>query len=146
MLPFCVVSAVNGGGGYAANSKGDNYAERACRVLTKQIESLKDVFFVSCDYTDLPIPDNSVVYCDPPYRNTTQYKDNFDHDRFWNWVRVVSRSSSKVYVSEYEAPSDFKCIMEIETKTILDKNSNYKRTERLFVYDEIRARGMFSDR
>ena len=30
-------------GGYAANSKGDNYAERGARVLLKQIKNLKGV-------------------------------------------------------------------------------------------------------
>lgn len=121
-------------GGFAFNNKGDNYAARAKRVLLKQIVNLKDVEFTCKDYFDLEIRLESTVYCDIPYKGTTQYKDKFDYDRFWNWARNVSRTNH-VFISEYSAPDDFKCVKEIPHKTILDKNSQYPRIERLFVHE-----------
>lgn len=118
-------------GGYAANSKGDNYAARAKRVLLKQIENLKDVEFKLSDYWNVEIPENSIVYCDPPYEGTTEYKTKFDHNKFWDWVRETSKKHP-VYISEYNAPPDFKCLLEIPVKTVLDKNSQKPRVERLF--------------
>jgi len=120
-------------GGYAANSKGDNYADRGARVLLKQIENLKGVIFTNLDYWEIPIEPNSIIYCDPPYEGTTQYKDGFNHNRFWQWCRSMSKQGHKVYVSEYNAPNDFVLLKTIEHKTILDKNSQYQRIEKLFI-------------
>lgn len=123
-------------GGYAANSKGDNYAARGSRQLLKQIENLKGVTFTNNNYYDIPITEKSIIYCDPPYQGTTEYKNKFDHNQFWDWVRLMSKDGHQVFVSEYTAPQDFQCIKEVQHKTILDKNSQYPRVERLFVYHE----------
>lgn len=119
-------------GGYASNSKGDNYAERGSRVLVGQSSKLKGIVFQHVDYKALDIPKNSLIYCDPPYQNTTEYKDRFNHYEFWQWCRDKHSEGHTVFVSEYNAPEDFSCIKQIEHKTILDKNSQKKRIERLF--------------
>lgn len=121
-------------GGYAANSKGDNYADRGSRVLTKQAEKLRGIIFKNQSYQELEIPTNSLIYCDPPYEGTTAYKGGFNHLEFWEWCRTKAKEGHQVFISEYNAPADFECVKEIEHKTILDKNSNYKRIEKLFVY------------
>lgn len=122
-------------GGYASNSKGDNYCARGKRVLLKQIENLKDVKFIWSDYKDLELEPNSFIYCDPPYENTTKYKDEFDHKEFWQWVRDKTKDGHTILVSEYNAPNDFKCIWEKKVKTVLNKNNqNDFRLERLFKY------------
>ena len=119
-------------GGYAFNKKGDNYAERGSRCLVKQAKNLDGVLFKSGSYLDLEIPDNSFIYCDPPYANTCKYKDDFNHDVFWDWCRAKARGGNTVFVSEYTAPDDFVCVKEIQHKTTLDKNSQYLRIEKLF--------------
>ena len=121
-------------GGYAANKKGDNYAERGSRVITKQASSLKEVEFICGNYLDLQIPDNSLIYCDPPYEGTTAYKNKFNHVVFWQWCRERVKEGHTVFISEYNAPDDFKCVKTVEHKPILDKNSQYKRVEKLFRY------------
>lgn len=117
--------------GYAFNNKGDNYALRGSNVLLKQVPLIKDIFFVCSDYSKIKIYDNSIVYCDPPYENTTNYKDTFNHKNFWNWCRKVSETN-RIFISEYSAPSDFTCILTVEHKTILNKNSQDLRIEKLF--------------
>ena len=82
----------------------------------------------------------SVVYCDPPYRGTKGYKDGgFDSDKFWEDVRYYSKLGVKIFVSEYEAPDDFKCIWSMKRKdgmgtTKCGRKQNTK-IEKLFVYD-----------
>lgn len=119
-------------GGYAANKKGDNYADRGSRVLVKQAKKLKGIVFKNESYQNLEIPPNSLIYCDPPYEGTTKYKDGFDHAEFWNWCREKSKEGHQVFISEYNAPEDFECLVSIDHKTILNKNSQDKRTEKLF--------------
>lgn len=119
-------------GGYAANSKGDNYAERGTRVLLKQIKHLLDVEFCSFEYNEIYIPSNSIIYCDPPYANTTQYKDKFDSVKFWEWCREKFKEGHKIFISEYSAPDDFECLIEIPISTKLNKNKDQPRIEKLF--------------
>ena len=65
------------------------------------------------DAVELKVGD--VVYADPPYANTeAAYCKNFDHERFWNWVRCQARLGVKVFVSEYNAPEDFIAVFECE--------------------------------
>jgi DNA adenine methylase len=121
-------------GGYAFNKKGDNYAERGSRCLVKQAKFFDGIVFKSGSYLDLEIPKNSLIYCDPPYANTCKYKDDFNHDIFWDWCRTQTKKGHTVFISEYSAPNDFVCVREVQHKTILDKNSQYPRTEKLFRY------------
>jgi len=122
-------------GGYAFNKKGDNYAERGSRCLVKQAKNFGGIVFKSGSYLALEIPENSLIYCDPPYANTCKYKDGFNHDVFWEWCRTKTKSGHTVFISEYSAPNDFVCVKEIHHKTILDKNSQYPRIEKLFRYE-----------
>jgi DNA adenine methylase len=62
-------------GGYATNSAGRNYAERGSRCLVKQVANLMDVEFINLNYLDMAIPQNSLIYCDPPYFGVTGYDD-----------------------------------------------------------------------
>jgi DNA adenine methylase len=121
-------------GGYAFNKKGVNYADRGSRVLTKQAKNFRGVDFRCGNYLDMEIPQNSLIYCDPPYEGTTKYKDGFDYNVFWQWCRLQESEGHTVFVSEYNAPVDFECIKSVEYKTILDKNNQYKRIEKLFRY------------
>ena len=124
-------------GGYAANSKGDNYADRASRVLTKQIQKLKDVQFISIDYRDYEFDselESAFFYCDIPYKDTTQYSGSkFDHEEFYEWCRRMKDQGHTILVSEYEMPSDFECVLEINHFTQLNKNKKESRVEKLFI-------------
>jgi len=127
-------------GGYArgnsANGAARNYCLESKNNIMKQANLIKGVDIRLCSYEKLEIPDNSIVYCDPPYANTTKYKDQFDHTKFWNWVRKLSVSGHKVFISEYTAPFDFKCIFEKECNNTLVKNTGSKKgIERLFTYN-----------
>ena len=109
-----------------------NYYDEAVRNVLKQRNSILDVIYKYGSYEDLNIS-NALIYCDPPYEGTTKYKDDFDHKKYWNWVRKTSKDNI-VLCSEYNAPEDFECIWTKELTTTLDKSSRSKAIEKLFTY------------
>lgn len=119
-------------GGFSKNKKNDNYCKRGRNVLLKQIVNLKDVTFYNLDYYAIPLPEKAIIYCDPPYRNVTKYKDSFNHDRFYDWCREKHKQGYKIYISEYDMPEDFKCIWSKEITSTLNKNKKDLKTEKLF--------------
>lgn len=114
-------------GGFAGETKTkigtvrDYQAEAISNVL-KQVEKMKYVSFCNKPYYELELPPNSLIYCDPPYEGTTKYANSFDHIKFWDWVRKISKDGHSVFVSEYNAPSDFECIWSKEVKSSLSAN------------------------
>ena len=100
-------------GGYASNSDGLNYAKCTRNSLSKKMKPLMSAKIFNGDYRDVVIPNGSIVYCDPPYKNTTGYSnsDSFDHDIFWQYVRDLSKNNI-VFVSEVSAPDDFEVVWE----------------------------------
>lgn len=86
--------------------------------------------FIHSNYLNLQIPDNSVIYCDPPYKNSLNacYEaNNFDHKEFWKWCRIQSKHS-KLLISEYieNVPNDFKIIWSKEKRNKLSRTNKFK--------------------
>ena len=124
-------------GGYCRgkNSKGEprNYIMEAYRNCMKQAPKLSGISFFICDYRELVIPQKSIIYCDPPYRNTTKYRSSFDHEFFWDWCREKTSNGHNVFVSEYSAPADFECLWSKEINSSLTRETGSKKgTEKLF--------------
>jgi DNA adenine methylase len=125
--------------GYRRDKQGKrDYWREHYNNIMKQVPNIKDVVFLNSSFTDLKIPEGSIIYCDPPYKGTTKYNNKFDYGIFWDWVRVKSRQGYIVYISEYNAPDDFVCVWEKEAKSSLKANGvisgNKISTERLFIY------------
>ena len=131
-------------GNYAKNNTGRNYCKNAKNSLMKKFSGIdKDnIQFLHSNYKDLN-PIDCLVYCDPPYRENTQSTmqsygvEEFDNDYFWDVMRKWSVNND-VYISEYEAPDDFECVLEISTKTDIRCIGNIKqnRIEKLFKYKQ----------
>jgi DNA adenine methylase len=121
-------------GGYARGQGARNYATEGRNNATKIRPGLQGATITWMDYRDMTIPDGSLVYCDPPYATTTDYKTRFDHDAFWQWVRGLSTRCT-VLVSEYVAPIDFEVVWELERDCGLKQGKNggkAVRVERVF--------------
>jgi len=92
------------------------------------------------DYKQFSKLKNSIIYCDPPYENSSQRyltaKHAFDSEEFWCWVRIMAENNL-LFVSSYEAPKDFKCIWSKTHKLTGEQknNKNKERVEKLFVYN-----------
>ena len=123
-------------GGWCRDGLGNrDYVNESYKNALKQSPLLQGVRFVCESYSDLQMPDNSLIYCDPPYDNATKYKDNFDHKTFWQWCREKASEGHTVFVSEYNAPEDFECIWQKEIVSSLTKDTGSKRAvEKLFRY------------
>lgn len=123
-------------GGYAKDKRGDDYCGQAKRSLLKDLSGVVNATFTYLDYKDVEIPDGAVVYCDPPYVNTTGYTvGQFDTHEFWDYMRQLSKRCG-VYISEESAPDDFECIWSKEKIRTLEKSDNVGRVkvEKLFKY------------
>ena len=86
------------------------------------------------DYRSLSVPDDAVVYCDPPYYGTytggytSMGGNTFDSAAFHDWCRA---QRALVVVSEYQMPDDFVCIAQFSHQNLFSKNKVAK--ELLFV-------------
>lgn len=124
-------------GGYSGHLVGKrDYITEQIRNTEAQISKIKEVHFVYSSYDKLEIPNNSIIYCDIPYKDTKQYTSskNFNHNNFWNWAREKSQDGHEVFISEYNAPDDFKCIWQIEVTNSMNTTKTYKPIEKLFKY------------
>jgi DNA adenine methylase len=121
-------------GGWCRSKCGTrDYVNEAYRNAAKQSSLLSGVTLVCCSYTDLELREPSIIYCDPPYYNTTGYNSKFDHSIFWEWCRKMKYFGHTIFISEYTAPDDFECIWEKTITSSLTKDTGSKKaTERLF--------------
>ena len=115
----------------------ETQTKRSKQSAINQSPKLQGVIFKTSKYQDLKIPKNSLIYCDPPYENTTKYKDKFDHKEFWQWCRDKSNEGHTIFISEYNAPDDFECIWSKEIVSSLTKDTGSKKgIEKLFIYNK----------
>lgn len=128
--------------GYAPKYKKTTNSSKASQSVIDISKSLKDVQFSFGSYTQYSKLKGYIIYCDPPYDNTvSRYYKNasgdkliFDSEEFWDWCRSMSRNNI-IFISNYNAPRDFKMIMESSHKLtgISAGENDKKRIEKLFV-------------
>lgn len=138
-------------GGYDAwednhnNPGGVTFA--SARSLKKKFETdIKDAIFESKSYVEFN-PKDRLIYCDPPYANTTSYTgvDEFDHEQFWDIMRIWSKSNT-VIVSEFNAPDDFVAVWEKPYKVQMCVEQQHV-VEKLFIHKDFEIKnniGLFA--
>lgn len=95
----------------------------------KQFPRLRGVRFECALYHRISVPNNAVVYCDPPYKNTTGYGETFDHEVFYTWVRCLRDEGVTVYISEYQMPEDFTPIWEKQVSASLTTDTGSRKAK-----------------
>ena len=104
----------------------------------ESLENLEKLTISKADYKDIFVSEpTTVIYCDPPYINTSGYEDairesGFNHAEFYDWCEA---QKGLVVLSEYTAPADrFTCVWSKE-KIVLSAGAKYQipKVERLFV-------------
>ena len=113
----------------------DYYRESKDNLLKQAQQPLyKDIHFKCHDYRDYN-PKGYVIYCDPPYAQTTQYSNSksFDYDEFWEWCRKQSERNI-ILISELQAPDDFDVIWEGSVSRSLNASGKSRAVEKLFKY------------
>ena len=97
----------------------------------ERLERLQGLEISNLDYRLVDVPEDAVVYADPPYRNTGHkaYAD-FSPDEFDAWLSVVP---VPVYVSEFTCPDGCVEIASKERVTSMAAKTSTTVTERLFI-------------
>ena len=121
-------------GGYASNKREENYAQEMYNSASNKEQAFrgKQLNFTSGSYLDMVLPDNCVIYCDPPYRGTTgMNKYKFDHDTFYDWVLKRASFGDTILISEYDCPIG-QMIFEYKKTQKVDVKGTVTRYERLY--------------
>ena len=101
----------------------------------QSLESLPDTLTAySMDYREMRFDEPGIIYCDPPYKDTTGYREDyaepFCHDEFYGWCEA---QKLPVYISEYQMPEErFACIAEWDKVTTMAAKTTNHVTERLW--------------
>ena len=88
--------------GYARGGR-QNYAKGSANSLIRKHSTMRDVIFTSRNYSEVEIPNGSLIYCDIPYRSSTKkYQVGwFQHEEFYMWAKEMKSTGCTVLVSEY---------------------------------------------
>ena len=112
--------------------------ERLERLQSLEIlESLVRLQVTSQSYNEIDIPEDAVVYCDPPYHACRGHlyegtADAFDHCTFYDWCVRVSKTNP-IFISEYSIEDDrFEIVAEKQKMTCLSSVKSFNVTERLY--------------
>lgn len=135
----CIVTSFGAdlNGGYAREKGSDEttFCGYGKRNALKQSQKIQNVEFICDSYENLTFKD-CLIYCDPPYQNTSGYKTGaFNHDVFFEWCRGQAKENL-VFVSEYAAPDDFVVVWEGAIKTNFSSSrtsATHTAVERLFL-------------
>ena len=122
--------------GYAPSYGKTKDSTKASNNIQNIAQKLNQVKFSSGAYTQFNNLHNYIIYCDPPYQNTSQrYKSaSFDNEKFWNWCRTMAKNNI-IFISSYEAPADFIEVMSSKHKLtgVVHAGGKKERVEKLFI-------------
>ena len=137
-------------GGYARGNRPDgtprDWIDESVRALLRDVPKMRgkdSTEFLCQDYKYFndfvqKYADKTVIYCDPPYINTSKYSSTevFDHDIFWETMSSWSATGASVFVSEYTAPDDIATLVwekELRQQSSLVSQVRKMAVERLFM-------------
>jgi len=78
------------------------------RNAQKQSPCIQNVNYIAASFDSVEIQEESIVYIDPPYRDSTRYthiKEPFPYAAFYEWCKYIKYDKKcKVFLSEYWTP------------------------------------------
>ncbi len=96
----------------------------------ERLEQLERLEISNKFYDEILIKNNSVIYCDIPYKNTTNYqKNNFNYEKFYSWAL---KNKNAVFISEYSMPPEFLEIASFKHRSTLSATANNEVIEKVF--------------
>ncbi len=123
--------------GYSAKYSGKrDFNKEGANSIKKITSSIrgKNINFKCKSYHQLK-PKGYLIYCDPPYKETTGFNGTkpFNTQKFWEKIKEWSKHNI-VVVSEYKAPRGFRCIWKKSTNISVCNNTGAKENiEKLFI-------------
>lgn len=131
--------AFGGDGGWARGNSAKgvprDFVAESYRNALKQSSKLQGLKLSCSSYDEIFLSSESLIYCDPPYKDTSKYKTkSFDHEAFWSWCKSKADEGHIVFVSEYSAPDFAEVLWEKEHRSSLRRTKSGERTsEKLFL-------------
>ena len=106
----------------------------------RQLERL-NITNLSYEQVEINTPINeTIIYLDPPYKNTGQYQHIIDYDNLLNWI---NKSPYKIYLSSYEFEGLHECHIISHRSTLSPTNNSKNVKEKIYCNKpEIFARQM----
>ncbi len=96
----------------------------------ESLQRLESLEISNLSYEDVKITTpihETVIYCDPPYKSTSKYQKDINHDLFLEWVK---KSPYKIYVSSYDF--DLPIVKSFSHRSTLSATANNKVVENLY--------------
>lgn len=120
--------------GYAPRAD-RNYAAQGSRSIARRGPRLAAATIERRGYEVVSAVAGDVIYCDPPYADTTGYGGvgRFDSEAFWRTADEWAQAGAVVFVSEYSAPDSWVPILEIDRHSPMAIGSAARAVERLYV-------------
>lgn len=88
----------------------------------QQLQQLERLSFYNTSYENVPIKENSVIYCDIPYKSTADYGSEFSHAKFFDWA---NEQKEPVFISEYNVDDKrFKQIANFKKRSMISPNKD----------------------
>lgn len=112
--------------------------------LLTRVQYLKDIkvnnklIITNKSYEDVIIDtpiEETIIYLDPPYKNTEKYQEQIDYEKLFNWVK---NNPYTIYLSSYEY--NLACVKEFSHRSILSATANNEVREKLFCNKDIEPR------
>lgn len=66
--------------------------------LIQETQISLPIIYLNMDYSELPINENDVVYCDPPYLNSVHRYGGLDDNQFYKWLNNLL--AHNIFISE----------------------------------------------
>ena len=86
----------------------------------EQLLQLQKLQLSAKSYDQVEIKPNSIVYCDPPYKNTAGYTVDFNFNKFYSWAE---KAQFPLFISEYDINiPNFNCVFAINKRSLLTSN------------------------
>jgi site-specific DNA-adenine methylase len=97
----------------------------------QQLLQLQQLKFYNLSYELVPIKENSIIYCDPPYLGTVDYGNQFDHKKFYEWA---ANNKHPVFISEYNINHQrLKVVFKTEKRSMLSADKLVgNKTEKVY--------------
>ena len=110
----------------------ENFERLQSLQSLQNLENLERLQSYNLSFENVPLCQDSILYCDIPYKNTDGYtEEEFDFEKFYLWCE---KQTEPVFVSSYEMPEDrFACIASFKHRSILCATANNEVVEKVFI-------------
>lgn len=125
--------------GYGPQASGRDYVAESFASTMRKVAAFRSAgaLFECASFGDIFPTDREIVYCDPPYAETTGYGADFDHAAFWAWADIHSRRGVPIVVSEYNVPAGWVVLDSWQRSATVDAKRTATRVELLAVHEAI---------